>query len=197
METLELFKTHPLAWVGLTLLIGYLIYMALKIRGEGEIIKLGEHQVFSIAGLQVKVPLWWAVREQYANRLEFHRADTHYEWFSRLVWISPEELKQEGAEEFLRHQLEAEHLEFDKGEVGLYDKESYQRYKNIANGRYHIFRIEGTATQGVEKRCYIDCFILVDQQSGEGLFAYSWSSILNGMLEGPYFQLMLEALLEG
>ena len=51
-----------------------------------------------------------------------------------------------------------------------------------------MVRLEGTATQEQTERLYYDAFLVREIKSGHYLYAESKSSILNGLVEGPYFE---------
>lgn len=57
-----------------------------------------------------------------------------------------------------------------------------------------VIRVEGKASQNVIKRIYYDIY-LMRAQDDKGYFIFeSWSSVLNGLVEGPYFEESLSEL---
>ena len=55
-------------------------------------------------------------------------------------------------------------------------------------------RVEGMATQFGTERIYYDAFIVLDRKAGGYLLCESRSSILNGMVEGPYFEEVIKSI---
>ena len=64
----------------------------------------------------------------------------------------------------------------------------HQIFKDI---EADMIRVEGTATQELQHRIYYDAFLIRDKVPKGFLFCESRSSILNGMLEGPFFEEVL------
>ena len=60
-------------------------------------------------------------------------------------------------------------------------------------GNIKVYRHEGMATENDIKRVYMDIAIAITED-GTSLKAVSRSSILNGCVEGPYFEKVLENL---
>ncbi|MGB0454255.1 MAG: hypothetical protein ACPGJV_11140 [Bacteriovoracaceae bacterium] len=185
----QTFTDHPISWLILLGLILILIAMTLIIKKEGQKIDY-EHEVFEIGNFQIKVPLWWTQKEgPNKQSLSFYRSDTAYEWLATYYWYPKKDIEN-SSEEFFRNFILNEKLELDESEAII--DELHSKSKE----HYKVFRIEGTATQAKIKRCYVDCFIIEDEKNNEVLIGYSWSSILNGLVEGPYFERVLETLLD-
>lgn len=192
-----IFINHWGSWLILIGIIFGLIYMMRVIKNEETLVEQN-HQIFGIGNFEIKVPNWWtdSLKSSTAQSIYFERTDTSYEWFSEFKWFLKANLPCKELDEFLRQNMELDGMEFDLHEVHLTDKETYSNAKGIKDGSYLLYRIEGTATQNKTKRCYVDAFVLEDIQNGEVLYGKSWASVLNGMVEGPYFEKVLFDLIK-
>jgi hypothetical protein len=192
-----IFTQHWLSWLIFFGIIGVLLYTLRTIDEEEELVD-EEHQVFGIGNFQLKVPNWWTdnLTSSTAQTISFERTDTSYEWFAEFTWFLKANIPEGGLDDFLRQNMELEGMEFDLHEVVLTENDSYPHAEKFKDGTYQLYRIEGTATQNKTKRCYVDAFLLEDINKGEVLYGKSWSSILNGMLEGPYFEKALFNIIE-
>ena len=57
-----------------------------------------------------------------------------------------------------------------------------------------MVRLEGTATADRAERLYYDAFLIRNLKTGSFLYAESKSSILNGLVEGPYFEAVMTGM---
>lgn len=192
-----IFLDHWFSWLLFFGFIGFLIYTLKVVSSENELVE-HNHQVFGIGNFQIKVPNWWTdnLKSTTAQTISFERTDTSYEWFAEFTWYLKGNLPKGNLDDFLRQNMELEGMEFDLSEVNLTDNESYPEAKKFQDGTYQLYRIEGTATQNKTKRCYVDAFLLEDKEKGEVLYGKSWASVLNGMLEGPYFEKALFEIID-
>ena len=125
--------------------------------------------------------------------MRFERRDTHYEWIARFERKScPPTLS---AQELAQKECERMEVAFgphspQKITDARFIKNAILR-KNLSN---QSIRLEGTAHQFQTHRCYLDLFIIKRDHSPHYDLFYSWSSVLNGLIEGPYFDQVLENL---
>lgn len=187
-----IFINHWGSWLIFIGIIFGLVYTMRVIKDEENLVE-HNHQVFGIGNFQIKVPNWWTdnLKSSTAQTIYFERTDTSYEWFSEFKWFLKANIPTKELDDFLRQNMELDGMEFDLHEVHLTDKETYASSQGIKDGSYLLYRIEGTATQNKTKRCYVDAFVLEDTKNGEVLYGKSWASVLNGMVEGPYFEKVL------
>lgn len=191
-----IFIEHWFSWLVFISIILILIYTLRIVDSEEQIVD-ENHQIFGIGHFQIKVPNWWTdnLKSTSTQSISFERTDTAYEWFAEFTWFQKNNLPTAQLDDFLRENMQLDGMEFDLHEVQLSDKETYASASKVKDGTYQLYRIEGTATQEKTKRCYVDAFLLEDLKNGEVLYGKSWSSILNGMLEGPYFERVLFELI--
>ena len=94
-------------------------------------------------------------------------------------------------EEDFKNRIEELELVFDLDSSDILMPADFKDRPEVREGDLEIVRIEGTATQQGTERCYFDAFLFRDHKRGEVLFASSHSSVLNGLVEGPYFEEMI------
>ena len=167
-------------WLILLSVLLLLSYAALKIKNEPD--QYEQTAVsFNFHNFFLRIPSWWGKSIDEAFLLEFQRLDTRYEWTARFQPIF-EELKVD-PNDFLSALVEDLKIKFDPG----FGPEIIE-LENIK-----IYRHEGMATENDIKRVYLDIAIAISKD-GKVLKAISRSSILNGCVEGPYFEKVLENL---
>ena len=77
---------------------------------------------------------------------------------------------------------------FDEENSVIHNPTDFLEKDFIKSGEYEMLRLEGTATEDGQERLYYDAFIVRHIDQGQYLYAESRSSILNGLVEGPYFE---------
>lgn len=173
---------HFYQWLtlGVTLLI--LTYAAFKIKNEPEQYdktsvqrKLGKYLL--------KVPSWWGLTSESESKLQFERTDTRYEWAVTFETINAEI---SNPEEQLKNLVADLGVKFDLG----FDSEK------IELDRVCIYRHEGMSTENEIKRVYMDIAIVTIKDSDQYMEVISRSSILNGCVEGPYVEKVLQNIEE-
>lgn len=181
-----------LGWsVFLGLMVG-LAYTALVIKREKQDF-LRRARRFSVHDFQLSVPPWWTLTAPLApHRLEFERTDTHYDWKAVFEWrpLQEHELNTAISDDFVAY-IQAMHILFDE-EASIIHPQTHPLQKQVPG--LEAVRIEGTATQNNEKRLYFDALLLKDHDRKGHLLCYSRSSVLNGAIEGPYFEEVIQRL---
>lgn len=143
------------------------------------------------------LPHWWGkTSESNENLLIYKRFDTYYEWEARFHWmLLPTPIDTIASiEEFITQKINERHILFDEENFISHNSNSLSPHCKLSAEKFQILRIEGTATQEAEHRIYYDAFIAYEQGTNHLLFAESKSSILNGLLEGPYFEEVMKGL---
>jgi hypothetical protein len=135
-------------------------------------------------------PSWWQQQEdENKTGTSFHRGDTRYDWRAHFDFQAGKQ--KQSLEEQMLKLIKSEELLFDQDSTIIHTPSHFETHPLVQKGLAHVIRIEGTATQRQIERVYFDAYI-VSLASGEGrLVAKSRSSILNGIVEGPYFEEVL------
>jgi hypothetical protein len=173
-------------WLSLILLIGLGIYVMWIIKNEQKnYIKNARTVIFK--QFKLFTPTWWSeIPSNSENELRFKRLDTRYDWEARFIW-SPIADHRDIIELFKEH-IEQRKILFDEDSSIIYNPEDFREGPLFFSGLFEMVRLEGTATQDREERLYYDAFLIREKQSGCFLYAESKSSVLNGLIEGPYFE---------
>lgn len=163
----------------------FLIYMAIVIKEEKSSYE-DEAVKVPFKNFSILIPSWWGILKQEENFHEYQRTDTRYEWFARYEYIN-EEVDQ--LEKKLEAYLDLEHIYFDEEEtVFETNPEHFIRNSEITDLVEQAIRVEGTATEKINNRIYLD-IIFMKLKGENGFYRFqSHSSVLNGAVEGPYFE---------
>lgn len=142
-------------------------------------------------GLKLLIPSWWTKTLEKNNEWKFERTDTHYEWMSILL-----------LKDLQLTNLEAESKHFFQEAGILFDLEETQinqipanliKSEMLLDNIQEFVRFEGMATEKIIERIYLDsCWIILKNNPQKVYHLMSYSSVLNGSLEGPYFEEMLK-----
>ena len=177
------FNKSPSTWTfGLVALI-ILAYAALKIKNEPNDY-LKKSKFFNFNQFILRIPSWWTATKNEPNLIRFERTDTRYDWFAEF-WIKKTNLSNE---DLLQNLIKSLNVVFDEGDE--FDKISIKR---IGLPEISISRKEGMSTIAGIERAYFDIFVAKIQE-GTVLVGKSHSSILNGCVEGPYFEEVIQRL---
>jgi hypothetical protein len=142
--------------------------------------------------LSLTIPNWWTITGQDKNHLIFERTDTRYDWYARFEYFP--EHQDLPLDKILENKLNLEKLEFDQDVVFETDSRVIFRDTDIQRHFQEVIRVEGKASQDVVERTYYDVYIMRGLED-QGYFIFeSRSSILNGLVEGPYFEESLAEL---
>jgi uncharacterized phage-like protein YoqJ len=184
----------------LTLLLQWLFLIGLLITGlitvfiiKNEKKTYREEAVsFHWQNFNLLIPNWWTCTEKSKDKLNFKRTDTRYEWYAQFQFI-PSELKT--SDEFIAKHLEDLNIFYDEDEVSIENEAAHLFLdKVICEKVFQFARVEGTATQNSLDRVYYDLVIFkLEEKSGFYLFE-SHASVLNGGVEGPYFEEALKLM---
>jgi hypothetical protein len=174
-------------WTLLGGFLAILIYTMRVIKREKDVF-LENPNSFYLADFHFRTPKWWSpiVADQ-KNSLRFKRDDTRYDWRSKFEWFSlPDENM--AASTLLKNKIAEQEIFFDKDYTIIHNPESLKEQFSNEIESWDIVRVEGTATRSAEDRLYYDGFLMVNEKRAGYLYCESISSVLNGMVEGPYFE---------
>ncbi len=133
------------------------------------------------------IPKWWSkIETNNPNIISFQRADTRYEWQANFIWNDVSSNKD-------LHELFVDHIKerkiiFDSDSSIVYNPNDFKSGELISSGQFEMLRLEGTATEDAQNRLYYDAFLIRNKKTHQYLYAESKSSVLNGLVEGPYFE---------
>jgi hypothetical protein len=188
---MDIFSNHLFEWLVFISLIGGAIY-TMRIIGEEKSTFKDESYEVQFGKLSLMIPNWWSITEQAENHLKFERTDTRYDWNAVYAYYPDHENKT--IPQLLEEKLNKELLEFDMDVVFETDSRVLFRDSEIQEHFQEIIRVEGKASQNVVDRVYYDIYI-TRAQNDQGYFIFeSRSSVLNGLVEGPYFEESLSEL---
>lgn len=164
----------------------------MKIIGEEKSSFKDESYEVQFDGLSLMIPNWWTIVEQKSHELRFERTDTRYDWYALYTYLPNHEGK--SLPQILEEKLNQEQIEFDMDVVFETDSRVLFRDSEIQEHFQEIIRVEGKASQNTIERIYYDIY-LMRSQNDSGYFIFeSKSSVLNGLVEGPYFEESLAEL---
>ena len=173
-------------WFSFLLLIGLGIYTMWVIKNE-KMSYLKDGRSVEFKKFKFLVPKWWGeIPSNSENELIFKRLDTKYEWTAIFTW-TPEGNFGDLIELFKEHIVKRKIL-FDEDSSIIYNPSDFKEGALILSGLYEMVRLEGTATEDCQERLYYDAFLIREKQTGSYLYVESKSSVLNGLVEGPYFE---------
>ena len=171
-ELFSLYKRDPWIW---TFLVGSLVllsYAAKKIKEEKDLY-LKTAIKFKLKNVRLKIPSWWTLIEEKSDQLKFERTDTHYDWYSNFQIIDTKD----NLHTIAKSTFKSREIELDP---------DFDLDENLKEKKPSI-RFEGMGTQSDSDRVYYDLF-LKQISDNKVLLAESRSSVLNGGIEGPYFE---------
>lgn len=188
---METFLNHMWEWAVLLLLIGGAIY-TLKIIGEEKSSFKQDSYLVNFGNLSLMIPNWWSIVEQSPTTLRFERTDTRYDWYAIFSYFPDHAGK--SMPDLLEEKLDLEKIEFDMDVVFETDSRVVFRDSKIQEHFQEMIRVEGKASENVVDRIYYDIYMM-RAQNDQGYFIFeSKSSVLNGLVEGPYFEESLAEL---
>lgn len=132
-------------------------------------------------------PRWWSLVDTGSeDEICFKRLDTRYDWEARFIWNTSASDK--NLIELFKEKIHDRKILFDEENSVIHNPSDFVEKDLIKSGEYEMLRLEGTATADRQDRLYYDAFIVRHIKQGHYLYAESKSSILNGLVEGPYFE---------
>jgi hypothetical protein len=188
---MNIFTSHIIEWLILIILIGAAIY-TLKIIGQEKSSFKQDSYLVQFEDLSLMIPNWWALTKQTPTQLKFERVDTRYDWHAFFTYFPDHENKT--MPQLLEEKLDLEKIEFDIDVTFETDSRVLFRDDKIQEQFQEVIRVEGKASQNVVDRIYYDIYIM-RRLEDKGYFLFeSRSSVLNGLVEGPYFEESLSEL---
>ena len=188
---MEIFTEHFGEWLTLIILLGLAIY-TLKIIGQEKSSFKQESYIVEFGDLSLMIPNWWSLTQQTDHLFKFERTDTRYDWYANYSYFSDHQNKT--MPQLLEEKLNLEGIEFDMDVVFETDSRVLFRDDKIQEQFQEVIRVEGKASQNVVDRIYYDIY-LMRRLEDKGYFIFeSRSSVLNGLVEGPYFEESLSEL---
>lgn len=188
---MDLLQNHFLDWIILIALIVGAMY-TLKIIGQEKSTFKDDSYKVQFGDLEMMIPNWWTLTEQTPTQIKFERTDTRYDWFASFCYFPDHEGKD--MPKLLEEKLNLEKIEFDMDVVFETDSRVLFRDDEIQKEFQEVIRVEGKASQDVIERIYYDIY-LMRRLDDKGYFLFeSRSSVLNGLVEGPYFEESLSEL---
>lgn len=132
-------------------------------------------------------PKWWGEGPTDSeNEISFQRLDTRYDWEARFTWNESPSSKD--IIELFKEKIVDRKILFDEENSVIHNPSDFTHKDLIASGLFEMVRLEGTATVDRYSRLYYDAFLIRELSTGHYLYAESKSSVLNGLVEGPYFE---------
>jgi len=180
-------------WSALVIVLISVAYAAIVIKNE-KISYLEDSLSISIGLVQLFYPKWWGVSKSSDNEVLFQRHDTRYDWQGRLrVYSSTQTV-----ESFLNSYLKEKQIEPD-GSYGSFEKTTEVSYliknEKVQKSCESFLRLESVATEKNEERIYLDIILIKFKSELEKVYVFeSKSSVLNGCVEGPYFEECIKML---
>ncbi len=188
---MDILTNHFTDWLILVSLIALAFY-TLKIIGNEKTSFRDESYEVQFSNLGLRIPKWWSITEQNDLAIKFERTDTRYDWYARYAFFANHENKT--LPQLLEEKLNLEEVEFDIDVVFETDSRVLFRDSAIQEHFQEVIRVEGKATQAMVDRIYYDIYLMRAQKE-DGYFVFeSKSSVLNGLVEGPYFEESLSEL---
>ncbi|WP_408097698.1 hypothetical protein ACJVC5_01935 [Peredibacter sp. HCB2-198] len=188
---MDIFFNHIWEWLILLSLIGGAFY-TLKIIGEEKSTFKDESYEVQFSNLSLMIPNWWTIVGQTPEQLRFERTDTRYDWYANFTYHPQHHGK--ALPQLLEEKLDLEKVEFDMDVVFETDSRVLFRDSEIQEYFQEIIRVEGKASQNVVDRIYYDIYLMRSQNDAGYFIFESRSSVLNGLVEGPYFEESLAEL---
>jgi hypothetical protein len=192
VQSMKIELNSLIEWSTLLLIIGGLIYAAIVIKNEKSVF-LNNLKIYHLKHFTFKIPSWWGLEKDVVSplRSSFIRKDTRYDWRAIFEWLplKSSEIGLSGQDIFIQI-IKKKNILFDERDSIVHET----TLTNINKSYIETVRVEGMATEDGTERIYYDGFIILDKKSKGYLFCESKSSILNGMIEGPYFEEAIKSI---
>jgi len=187
----EIIYNHFFDWLILIILLAGAFY-TLKVIGNEKVSFKEDSYAVQFGDLYLSIPNWWSITLQESSVLKFERTDTRYDWYAIYQYFPSHEEK--SMPQLLEDKLNKEGIEFDMDVVFETDSRVLFRDPKIQENFQEVIRVEGQASENVTERIYYDIY-LMRGNNDQGYFIFeSRSSVLNGLVEGPYFEESLSEL---
>lgn len=180
-------------WVDWLVLISLLVaaFYTMQVIGEEKSTFKDESYLVSFGPLQLMIPKWWSIEEQNDHLIKFVRTDTRYDWYANYQFVQQDSRP---LPQILEELLNQQNIEFDADVVFQTDSRVLFRDARVQEQFQEVIRVEGTASEDVEERIYYDIYLVRQLHSDSYFLFESKSSVLNGSVEGPYFEESLSEL---
>ena len=180
-------------WTSLILLLGLGIYTLSIIKNEKKTYIKNAREI-QFKEFKFFVPCWWGEMKTQNSESElfFKRLDTRYDWEAHFIWN--EKSPNQNITELFKEHIHQRKILFDEENCIIHNPSDFKDSDLIKSGLYEMVRLEGTATADRAERLYYDAFLIRNIKTGSFLYAESKSSILNGLVEGPYFEAVMTGI---
>lgn len=184
--------SNVIEWLIFFILIGFGIYTLRVIKTEkANYLQNAKHIAFK--KFKLIVPQWWGeVPTNTTDEIMFKRLDTRYDWEARFHWF--EKRSELDLIDLFKEKINERHILFDEENSVIHNPHDFKDKPIIASGNFEMVRLEGMATADRAERLYYDAFLIREIKSGHYLYAESKSSVLNGLVEGPYFEEVMQRI---
>lgn len=188
---MDIFSNHLIDWLILIALIVGALY-TMKVIGQERSTFKDECYEVQFSHLSLMIPNWWSIVSQSEKEIRFERTDTRYDWYAIFTYFPDHQNK--NLPDLLTEKLNAEQIEFDMDVIFETDSRVLFRDSKIQEHFQEVIRVEGKGSQNGIERLYYDIY-LMRAENDKGYFIFeSKSSVLNGLVEGPYFEESLSEL---
>lgn len=188
---MDIFSNHLVDWFILIAVLVGAVY-TMRVVGKEKSSFKDESYELEFGEFFLMIPNWWTIVDQTSNLIRFERTDTRYDWHAIFSYFPNS--KNKSLPDLLSEKLDLEKIEFDLDVTFETDSRVLFRDLKIQEHFQEIIRVEGKASQNVVDRIYYDIYV-TRAQNDAGYFIFeSWSSVLNGLVEGPYFEESLSEL---
>mgnify|MGYP000704286129 CR=1 FL=1 len=186
--------TFVFQWILLIVILFFFYYAARKIKAEkSSFLEEAEH--LSFKKLSLPIPFWWSqIKVVEQNTLKFQRSDTKYDWSCTIKEVAVKTTVLSYADHYLKENeivLDNSYDSYEKTVRADYLFKNESTFEGVED----FIRYEATGTKNETDRIYLDlvCFRI----SGDKNIYHmeSTSSILNGCVEGPFFEESLKNLI--
>lgn len=180
-------------WMDWLILITLLIaaFYTMQVIGQEKSTFREECYLVTFGALKLMIPQWWSITQQSETLLRFERTDTRYDWYAQFQYKDndPRPLP-----DILKDILDDQKIEFDPDVAFETDSRVLFRDSRVQEEFQEVVRVEGMASEDVENRIYYDIYLLRQLNTDNYFLFESKSSVLNGGIEGPYFEESLSEL---
>ena len=189
---MEINSSNILEWSILIFMLLGLFYGAIAIKNEKRVF-LQNLKTFHIKQFKLKIPSWWGLEKDTVSptKSSFIRKDTRYDWRASFEWFNLEDKDKDlsGRDLFIEI-IKSKEIFFDEVGSVIHTRP----FPQFDRPHLQTARVEGMATQFGTERIYYDAFIVLDKRVNGYLLCESRSSVLNGMVEGPYFEEVIKSI---
>lgn len=172
-------------WLILLAALIFAIYTLFIVKNEVKTFQ-EESQPLRIGEVELQIANWWTAKTKSSHLHLFERTDTRYDWYAKLEYIECQ--KFEKIEIIFEKYLSTLQIAFDPDVVVTTEPSHLFIDTNSREQIIECLRVEGKATQDQMNRIYLDLYVFRVRNNQNYYVFESLSSVLNGMLEGPFFE---------